>query len=121
MSYVQPELESEDDGSNTNQYTTPRKSRQCTIETNEKIHEMLKNEELSDNEVLKEDTQDVVINLSDVLSSKLDAPSSTNKVCTTRHNSRKKKRKRRMHDCEEESNNNIIIGGSKKRRRGRFS
>ena len=121
VSYDQPELESEDDGSNTNQYTTPRKSRQCTIETNEKIHEMLKNEELSDNEVLKEDTQDVVINLSEAPSSNLDAPSSKKKLRTTRYSSRRRKRKLRMHYCEEESNDNIIIGGTRSRKRGRGS
>ena len=98
VSYDQPELESEDDGSSTNQYNTPRKSRQCTKETNENTRKMLEDEELSDNEVLKEDTQDVSNNFSDVPSSKVDALSSKNKVRTTKHSSRRRKKKRRMND-----------------------
>jgi len=115
VSYDQPELESEDDGSNTNQYITPRKSRQCTIETNEKMSQMLDEEELSDEEVFgsENDTQDMSP------SSKLDASSSKKKLRTTRHNSRRRRKKRRMHNSEEEWNDNIMIGGSKKRRRGR--
>ena len=117
VSYDQPELESEDDGCNTNQCSTPTrhrgKRRKCTSKTNEKMHQMLEDEELSDNEVFGSDTQDVSP------SSKLGArPSSSQYVTPSTRSMKRRKCTKETNDKmsqmldEEELSDDEVFGNS---------
>ena len=101
------------------QYSTPARNRgtrrKCTEQTNEKIHQMLEEEDLSDEEVFGSDTQDMGRNLLlGAPSLKLDAPSKQNKL-STKFNSRRE-RKRNIIDYADSDGNN---GGKlRKRKKG---
>jgi len=92
------------------QYVTPRKARgnkrrKCTIQTNEKMSQMLEEEGMNDEEVFGSDTQDMGRNLMlGAPSSKFDAPSKQNKL--TKHNSRRRERKRNGSDYVDSDGNN---------------
>jgi len=87
VSYHQPpELSEEEDCNTRIQHdTTQRKARQCTKQTNEKMHQMLEEEELSDEDLFgsDNDTQDMNLCAS---SSKLGVPSSQYQYSTPARN-----------------------------------
>ena len=101
VSYHQPpELSDEEDCKRT-QLATPRTARQCTKETNEKMIQMLDEEELSDDEVFGSDNDTQDMNLC-APNFKEGVPSSEDEVDEQNHNlSAKKKKRKRICDSDD--------------------